>query len=509
LNNNKDLNKKIKLMITKKTLIVIFIATIFLISCNTTKKETITGGFTTIKGTYDLSIPWPPKEVKLSKIEYGKNVEVGVYKLKADKKYGFTIAMEEEGFYVLSSDYNHIPLYIKGNQVFNVDITANKYIQHNIPDEENKVLYKYMQLADTLGYYRNFSSPSSPTYKKFFPFYEKFIPKMKAFHEEVKTSNKKFNELMHAYVDLDIEEQALNFLYTPRAKHPTADQRPSFYNNFMETNKLNTTKILDLPKGIRALRSHDMYYLDNVLKIKMEGSYAPSTREEAEAQTDADREDYRKRYAAFMKKRNANIGSSIKNDTLKAFFILEELPRFKALNKKYIDFMKPFREAIELSDYVKGKVEEHEAKIRSTGAGSPGAEFICKDINDKEVSFSDLKGKYIYIDVWAMWCSPCKQEIPHLKKLEKAFKGKNIHFVSISMDKPKDLKKWKKFVKDNKLTGIQLFADNAFESKIAKDYKINSIPRFLLFDKAGLIIDADAKRPSDPELKKILKNLLK
>jgi thiol-disulfide isomerase/thioredoxin len=496
-------------MTIKKVLIAFFITAIFLISCNNTKKETITGGFTTIKGTYDLSIPWPPREVKLSKIEYGKNVEVGVYKLKADKKYGFTIATEEEGFYVLSSDYNQIPLYIKGNQVFNVNITANRYIQQNIPDEENEVLYKYMQLTDTLLYYRNFSTVNIASYKDFFPFYEKFIPKIKAFHKKIKTNNKKFNELMHAYVDLDIEEQATVFIQTPREEYPTTEQMPSFYKDFMAGENFKTTKILNLPKGISALRSHVMYYILHLLKIKMEGSPPPSTREEAEAQTDADREDYRKRHAAFMKKRDANIGSSIKNDTLKAFFILEELHRFKALNKKYIDFMKPFREYIELSDYVKGKVEEHETKIRSTEAGSPGADFTYKDVDDKEVSFSDLKGKYIYIDAWAMWCSPCKQEIPYLKKLEEEFRGKDIHFVSISLDKPKDLKKWKKFVKDNKLTGIQLFTDNAFESKIAKDYKINAIPRFLLFDKEGLIINADAKRPSDPELKKILKDLLK
>jgi thiol-disulfide isomerase/thioredoxin len=495
-------------MTTKKILIIFFIAVIFLTSCNNIKKETITGGFTTIKGRYDLSIPWSPREVKLSKIEYGKKVEIGTYELKTDKKYGFTIATEEEGFYVLSSDYNQIPLYIKDNQVFNVNITANKYIQQNIPDEENEVLYEYIKLTDTLLYYRNFSTGNIASYKDFFPFYKKFIPKMKAFHKKVKTSNAKFNELMHAYIDLDIEEQATAFIQTPREEHPTTEQMPSFYKDFMAGENFKTTKILNLPKGISALRSHDMYYILHVLKIKMEGSAPPRTREEAEAQTNADRADLENRRITFFKKLETNMGSSIENDTLKAFYVLEELARFKALNKKYIDFMKPFRKAIELSDYVKGKVEEHEAKIRFIGTGSPGADFTYKDVNDKEVSFFDFKGKYVYIDVWAMWCSPCKQEIPYLKKLEEEFKKKDIQFVSISMDKPKDLKKWKKFVKNNKLTGIQLFADNAFESKIAKDYKINSIPRFLLFDKEGVIIDADAKRPSDPELRKILKELL-
>ena len=87
--------------------------------------------------------------------------------------------------------------------------------------------------------------------------------------------------------------------------------------------------------------------------------------------------------------------------------------------------------------------------------------------------------------------------------------GKNIQFVSISVDNKKDRDKWLNFVKEEELTGVQLFSEDAFNTAIAKDYKINAIPRFLLFDPEGKIIDADAKRPSDPELKQQLLQLLK
>ena len=49
-------------------------------------------------------------------------------------------------------------------------------------------------------------------------------------------------------------------------------------------------------------------------------------------------------------------------------------------------------------------------------------------------SLADLKGKYVYVDVWATWCGPCIAEIPSLKKLEKQYHGKNIQFVSLSVD---------------------------------------------------------------------------
>jgi len=489
----------------KKAIPAIFMVSMFLISCQ--NKESISGGFTTIKGTYDLTIPWPTQIVKLSKVEYGKHVELGEYKLNEDKKFGFTVASNKEGFYVLHSEYNQIPVYVKGDQVFNLSIReGNKYALTDIPDEENKVLYEYKQLTDTLLYYSIFSGANPATYKEFFPFYESFIPKMKAFHKKVNTSNVRFNELMHAYIDLDIIHQAEYFLQTPRPEHPTAEQIEElapFYKDFVENDVLKTTLILDLPKGINALRSHDMFYVSNILKTQMAD-------DPKELQTDEELKKGRAlRRADFIKRLRQVQGSSITNDTLKAFYVLEELPRFKAYNTEYIAFMKPYRPLIELSAYTKTKVEAFEATIRNTGEGSPGVDFTYKDIKDNDVSFTDFRGKIVYIDVWATWCAPCKQEIPFLKELEEEFKGEDIVFVSISLDKPNVHKKWKKFVKEQELTGIQLFADNAFDSKIAKDYKISAIPRFMLFDKQGIIINADAQRPSDPDLKAILRDLLK
>jgi thiol-disulfide isomerase/thioredoxin len=382
----------------------------------------------------------------------------------------------------------------------------------DIPDEENRVLYEYKQLTDTLLYYSLFSGSNPATYKEFFPFYESFIPKMKAFHKKVNTSNARFNELMHAYIDMDIIYQAEYFLYTPRPEHPTPEQIDDlapFYKDFVSSNVFSTTIILDLPKGISALRTNDLFYVSNVLKVRMaDGPKAPVTAEEFEADTEEAKKERALRRADFLKRLRKVQGSSVTNDTLRGFYVLEELPRFKAYNEEYIDFMKPYRPYIELSAYVKTKVEDFETKIRPTGAGAPGFNFTFRDINDKDVSFTDFRGKIVYIDVWATWCAPCKQEMPFLKELEEEFKGEDIEFVSISLDKPKAHKKWKKFVKDHELSGVQLFAEKAFESTIAKDYKINSIPRFLLFDKEGTIINTDAKRPSDPDLKKILKKLL-
>ncbi|NQX85935.1 MAG: TlpA family protein disulfide reductase [Flavobacteriaceae bacterium] len=122
-------------------------------------------------------------------------------------------------------------------------------------------------------------------------------------------------------------------------------------------------------------------------------------------------------------------------------------------------------------------------------------------------SLSDLKGKYVYIDVWATWCGPCKQEIPSLKEVEKKYHGKNIEFVSISIDDARangsDEKanaSWRKMVTDKALSGVQLFSDKGWQSDFVKNYKIKGIPRFILIDPDGNIISPDAPRPSSDKL---------
>lgn len=139
----------------------------------------------------------------------------------------------------------------------------------------------------------------------------------------------------------------------------------------------------------------------------------------------------------------------------------------------------------------------------------PSALFEYENQKGGKTKLEDLRGKYVYIDVWATWCGPCRGEIPFLQKVEEKYVGKNIAFVSISVDVEKDHDKWKTFVDDKKLGGIQLIADKDWKSDFIKSYGINSIPRFILIDPNGVIVKGDALRPSDPKLQELFDSLLK
>jgi thiol-disulfide isomerase/thioredoxin len=161
------------------------------------------------------------------------------------------------------------------------------------------------------------------------------------------------------------------------------------------------------------------------------------------------------------------------------------------------------QELTQLKKYFK----ETKEKSKMNGSPAPGFEYV--DTTGKKVKLDDFKGKYVYIDIWATWCGPCRAEIPYLKKAEEKYHGKNLAFVSISIDVDKDFEKWQKFVAEKQLGGTQLFADKNWESDFMKHFGVNSIPRFLLIDPQGKVVYADAKRPSDPKLGEILDGLLK
>ena len=198
-----------------------------------------------------------------------------------------------------------------------------------------------------------------------------------------------------------------------------------------------------------------------------------------------------------MNKKLHTINSiSIKIDLLISFYysISKDI-------KKAEDYFKLIKNNTSNKQFIAAAKEKLKAVLKNKkGAKSPL--FTFKDVENKTYSLSDFKGKYVFIDIWATWCGPCLQQIPALKKLEHQYQDKDIVFVSISVDKASAHDKWKRMVKEKEMVGIQLFADNSFDSKFIKAYSITSIPRFIIIDKEGNIYDGNADKPSTEESQK-------
>jgi thiol-disulfide isomerase/thioredoxin len=160
-----------------------------------------------------------------------------------------------------------------------------------------------------------------------------------------------------------------------------------------------------------------------------------------------------------------------------------------------------FEKNVTDSDYIKEFQKTYALKLL-LAPGKPAPEFTCADADSNLVSLKDLRGKLVYIDFWATWCGPCRLEAPHYVKLQKEYKGKDVTFVSISIDEDKN--SWLKSVQEEKSECISLIANSGWNSDVSKAYQIQGIPTFVLIDKDGKIITCSAPRPSSPDIRKTL-----
>jgi thiol-disulfide isomerase/thioredoxin len=182
--------------------------------------------------------------------------------------------------------------------------------------------------------------------------------------------------------------------------------------------------------------------------------------------------------------------------------VLKSVRSGQVKKQVYQDFM-----AMAITPAFKADVKEIYTNYQNMLTNALSPDFSYPDINGKSVSLKSLRGKYVYIDVWATWCGPCIQQFPFLENLEKEFKDK-IHFVSLSIDRPEDKKAWQTLVKEKNLQGIQLLATQGPQSEFIKKFNISGIPRFIIIDPQGKIAFGDAKAPNDPHLAAQFKQLL-
>lgn len=146
-------------------------------------------------------------------------------------------------------------------------------------------------------------------------------------------------------------------------------------------------------------------------------------------------------------------------------------------------------------EYKKG-LAKRVKRLRKFVTGVPVVDIQMEDENGKEVKLSDFKGKLIYIDFWATWCGPCRQELPSYAQLIKKNEGKDIVFLSVSLDQ--DKAKWQSFIKKESIGSVQLYATH--QQDLMKHWEISGIPRFALIDKDLNFIDAFADRPSSGKI---------
>ncbi|WP_200976050.1 TlpA disulfide reductase family protein [Echinicola sp. 20G] len=436
-------------------------------------------GYAIISGRVAFESPF--KELKLQQAIDGELVTVATSTVNENGEFAFMYPVSEAAFYhieIAPKRFGHmLRFYLESGVELKVTIEEDSYelrgedLGHNeVVTEWNRTVEKMLDV-NRIG--------SRKTYEDFFPLLEnELIEDAHEFKEGIDTGDEQFDELMKLSVQTDLEEQAFAFFRFPKSIHAGPEDYPIFYQQWEKEVKFTDANLLKLWNGKSYM---DNYFMTYHLFLADPKPVGPKPLAEVIPTFD---------------------DPALLDVYLRDYFSTR---RFKGGEyQKAMALAKPYM----ISPESKALIVELEKKY-FTEEGQPGFKFEYEDVEGNAVAFDSFKGKIVYLDIWATWCGPCIQQIPHLKKLEEELHGEDIVFLSVSIDALKDKQKWKDFVKEKDLKGVQLMADKAWQSGLVKNYEIKGIPRFMIFDKEGNIVTTDAMRPSQPALKEQLIELLK
>ena len=434
--------------------------------------------------------------ITIKRVVDGSFETVNSIEVAKEKPFLLPCVVKEEGFYYLSSLRWKLRVYLKPADNLELAIDG-KWGSYEIVNgsEENQLIQKWQQLISPItnwGYNLSMIQIDSFDLNAYQKTYESLEPSIVDFRNNINHTGSKFSKLFKIAIDVDKEFAPILFLFNSTVKRTKGfggtpknfNDVPAFYQRFIQVNKFNDASLLNIGEA-RA-------YMNLYAKLVIASLPA----------------DQRK-----LLTQNEKLGlmiNSISNDTLRSYFFKDQMSEVAVNNlTEFRSTLEPYEKYTKPASVKREYLKIYDQFISDTAyVGKSAYNFTLPDSTGRMISMKDFKGKVVFIDVWATWCGPCREQFPFLKIVEEEYKdNSDVVFLGISIDRGKDRQKWLNAMKKENLHGVQLFDDTG--KFFAKKYEINAIPRFLLISKEGKWIEVRCPRPESKEdLKKYLDKAL-
>jgi thiol-disulfide isomerase/thioredoxin len=416
---------------------------------------------------------------------------------KGEKSFLLPCLVKQEGFYYLGSVRWKLRIYLKPGDKLDLSVDARSgYYELVNGSEENHMMQKWQELIRPItsyGYNATMIRRDSMDVDAYLRAYEDLESRMLAFRNNINPAGSRFERMFRMAMDVDNEFAPILYLLnapTSKMKGFGSSPRdfkevPETYRRFAQPGKLENAAIFNIGEARQYMN----------LYTKLVVAFLP---------------DAQKQKLDQAEKLGLMIGA-IGNDTLISYFLKDKLSEIEINNlTEFRATFEPYKKYAKTTSVKKKYLDVYNQYSSDTAyVGKFAYNFSLPDSSGRMISMKDFKGKVVFIDVWATWCGPCREQFPYLKVIEEEYKdNKDIVFLGISIDQAKDRQKWLNVIKKENLHGVQLLDD--IGKSFARKYEISGIPRFLLISKEGKWIEVRCPRPGSKEdLKRYLDKALK
>lgn len=151
---------------------------------------------------------------------------------------------------------------------------------------------------------------------------------------------------------------------------------------------------------------------------------------------------------------------------------------------------------------VTTRVREKVTALAANSIGGKAVNIVMPDKNGVSIPLNSIKAKYVLIDFWGSWCPPCRHESRLLADLYQRFKPSGFEIYGVGMESQRE--PWLKAIEQDKRTWTNVSTFQEFETPVAFDYAITSLPANVLIDSSGKII---GRNLHGDELKQVVAGL--